>query len=360
MVAVMISALVTTVNDYQKEREFQKLNLETEASKIVSVRRNGELKNIHQDLVLVGDVVNIVEGMEIPADGLVLEANEITTDESAMTGETHANAKNTHQMCLRRKREIEKNNEKNEAGKDEVASSIMMSGTKVLTGEGKMIVIVVGDLSCNGKIRAALNQDEVCATPLQQKLEEIAEDIGKFGLYSALLILVVMLLRFGIEKAVSKQWDTSVDLPELLNFFILAITVIVVAIPEGLPLAVTLSLAFSVKKMLVDQNLVRKMEACETMGGASNICSDKTGTLTMNIMTWTTIWSGRTIQLDSHSENVSLESQLPKNPDYIELLKLNSCINGTAELLPEEKGSSTEIAILKYMKRCGIDYRAMR
>lgn len=177
----------------------------------------------------------------------------------------------------------------------------MMSGTKVLTGEGKMVVIVVGDLSCNGKIRAALNQDEISATPLQMKLEKIAEDIGKFGLYAAILILVVLLIRFAIEKGISREWKTSVDLPELLNFFILAITVIVVAIPEGLPLAVTLSLAFSVKKMLVDENLVRKMEACETMGGANNICSDKTGTLTMNIMTLTTIWSGKIFQLDTNS-----------------------------------------------------------
>ena len=91
------------------------------------------------------------------------------------------------------------------------------------------------------------------------KLEKIAEDIGKFGLYSAILILVILLIRFAIEKGISREWDTQKDLPELLNFFILAITVIVVAIPEGLPLAVTLSLAFSVKKMLIDENLVRKM-----------------------------------------------------------------------------------------------------
>lgn len=122
-----------------------------------------------------------------------------------------------------------------------------------------MLVIVVGDLSCNGKIRASLNQDEISATPLQMKLEKIAEDIGKFGLYSAILILVILLVRFAIEKGISREWETQKDLPELLNFFILAITVIVVAIPEGLPLAVTLSLAFSVKKMLLDDNLVRKM-----------------------------------------------------------------------------------------------------
>lgn len=104
-----------------------------------------------------------------------------------------------------------------------------------------------------------------------------------------------MLLRFGIEKIIYKNWDSSTDIKELISYFILALTVIVVAIPEGLPLSVTLSLAVSVHRMLEDSNLVRRMDACETMGGANNICSDKTGTLTMNKMTLTQIWAGRTI-----------------------------------------------------------------
>ena len=122
-----------------------------------------------------------------------------------------------------------------------------------------MLVLVVGDCSCIGKIRALLAQEESEGTPLQMKLEKIAEDIGKFGLISAILIVIILLVRFAIEKGISRQWNTGEDLAEILNYFILAITVIVVAIPEGLPLAVTLSLAFSVKKMLSDQNLVRKM-----------------------------------------------------------------------------------------------------
>ena len=150
-----------------------------------------------------------------------------------------------------------------------------------------MMIVVVGEESCIGKIRALLDQEEEVLTPLQQKLEKLASDIGKFGLYSALLILTVLLVRFGIERGISRQWETSKDVKELISYFILAITVIVVAIPEGLPLSVTLSLAVSVKQMLTDNNLVRKMEACETMGGANNICSDKTGTLTMNKMTLT-------------------------------------------------------------------------
>jgi Ca2+ transporting ATPase len=106
-----------------------------------------------------------------------------------------------------------------------------------------------------------------------------------------LAIIVVLLIRFAIEKGLSREWHTGTDLISILDFLIIGITVVVVAIPEGLPLSVTISLAFSVKKMLNDQNLVRKMEACETMGGANNICSDKTGTLTMNKMTLTQIWN---------------------------------------------------------------------
>ena len=128
----------------------------------------------------------------------------------------------------------------------------------------------------------------------------MAEDIGKFGLISGIIILLVLLIRFGVEKIISKSWDSSTDLNDLISYFILALTVVVVAIPEGLPLSVTLSLAVSMKKMLKDSNLVRRMDACETMGGANNICSDKTGTLTMNKMTLTKLWNGKTVEFDSY------------------------------------------------------------
>lgn len=134
------------------------------------------------------------------------------------------------------------------------------------------------------------------------KLEAIAQDVGKFGLISATVIVIVLCIRFGIERGIKKDWDNSM-LGELLRYFIIGITVVVVAIPEGLPLAVTLSLAYSTKKMLNDNNLVRKMAACETMGGASMICSDKTGTLTQNKMSLVTVWNDEIIELDSYSQN---------------------------------------------------------
>lgn len=134
---------------------------------------------------------------------------------------------------------------------------------------------------------------------------------------------------------------------------------VVVAIPEGLPLSVTISLAFSVKKMLNDQNLVRRMEACETMGGANNICSDKTGTLTMNKMTLAQIWNKETKAVDLYKEKLD-ESDLSKNAEFNELFMIASMANSTAQLEPEEKGSSTEIAILKYFKRMGINYEEFK
>lgn len=134
------------------------------------------------------------------------------------------------------------------------------------------------------------------------KLEAIAEDIGKFGLISSVLIVIVLCLRFGIERGMKDDWSNKY-LGELLSYFIIGITVVVVAIPEGLPLAVTLSLAYSTKKMLKDNNLVRKLAACETMGGASMICSDKTGTLTQNKMSLVNVWNDEIIELDFYSQN---------------------------------------------------------
>jgi len=134
------------------------------------------------------------------------------------------------------------------------------------------------------------------------KLEAIARDIGNFGLISACLIVLVLLVRFAIERGTENEWDHSHHWKELLEFFIIGITVVVVAIPEGLPLSVTLSLAYSVKKMLNDQNLVRKLQACETMGGANMICSDKTGTLTMNKMTLTKWWNNQLSDLKPHAD----------------------------------------------------------
>lgn len=209
---------------------------------------------------------------------------------------------------MQRNEMIKNNAEKNA---HEVASPVMLSGSKVLNGEGKMIIIAVGKLSAMGKIQNLLAAQEQAATPLQMKLEKIAEDIGKFGLVSAIFILLVLIIRMIVTESMKDEAWSGDYWGDLVSYLILAVTVVVVAIPEGLPLAVTLSLAFSIKKMLYDQNLVRQMSACETMGGANMICSDKTGTLTMNKMNIQQIWNGTKIDVDTYSPKISLEKYVP-------------------------------------------------
>ena len=276
----------------------------------------------------------LTEGMEIPADGYVIQAAELTTDESAMTGETDPVRKDTLANCLLKMNEVIQEGGKNSAGRHDVPSCIIMSGTRILNGEGKMIISVVGDSSCVGKISALLRQQDPDETPLQTKLTQIAEDIGKMGLYSAIFILVVMIIRFIIERVYQNKFDGT-HVNELLSFFILAVTVVVVAIPEGLPLSVTLSLAFSVKKMLADNNLVRKLQACETMGGASTICSDKTGTLTKNMMTLTAWWNKDYQPIDYEKRTLLLDAYMPTSfQEYF----IHACaLNSSAQLRPDEK-----------------------
>ena len=269
------------------------------------------MQNIHISKVLVGDIVQLQEGMEIPADGFVLESSELLSDESAMTGESNAIKKMSYEECLKKRNEIFQLGIQNKSDSHEVPSCIVMSGTRILGGEGKLLIIVVGDSSCIGKISLLLRQSDPEETPLQTKLVKIAQDIGKFGLISSIIVIVILLLRFAIERIKENKWDHSQNWLEIVDFIILGITVIVVAIPEGLPLSVTLSLAYSVKKMLADQNLVRKLQACETMGGANNICSDKTGTLTQNKMTLTTFWNSNYLEFDFNSNSMNLDSYIP-------------------------------------------------
>lgn len=169
----------------------------------------------------------------------------------------------------------------------------MLSGCQVVEGMGRMLVTTVGEMSEWGKIMKELSDDHE-ETPLQQKLSALAKNIGKAGFAVAVLTLVALLILWGIgisqKTARSEIVDWPCEAQSLVGFLIIAVTIVVVAVPEGLPLAVTISLAYSVRKMMKDKNLVRHLVACETMGGATNICSDKTGTLTENRMTVTEGW----------------------------------------------------------------------
>ncbi|KAF4323162.1 hypothetical protein BBO99_00003440 [Phytophthora kernoviae] len=383
ILAVVVVTLVTAVNDYQKEAQFRELNAVKEDEKI-KVIRNGKPAEVSKWNLLVGDIVRVDLGDIIPADGIVFDGKEIKMDESAMTGESDLLTKNAENPFL-------------------------LSGTKVMEGLGKMLVVCVGESSQAGIIKSLINgnrpgavaggsddainkknavgddqvyveietpkdtgaeevsgkadEEEESQSPLEGKLYNLTVLIGKLGTIVALLVFVIMSIRFSIDTFGNedKPWKSGY-VSDYLGFFIIAITVLVVAIPEGLPLAVTIALAYSVKKMLVDNNLVRHLDACETMGSATTVCSDKTGTLTTNRMTVMQLWIGDS-EFSSATEGVSALSPATK-----EAFCYGIAVNSTAEILPpkvenglpEHTGNKTECALLQYIRDGGVEYPEIR
>ena len=252
--------------------------------------------------------------MAIPVDGILIRGSGVTCDEAAMTGESDEMHKDILQVCIHKRQEIldeEKETKHQNRNIHSLPSPLMLSGTNILTGEGFFLVIVVGEKSSQGKIRAALESNPDQETPLQQKLEAIANDIGLLGMISAGITVAVLFLRFFLETGdAEKGYDFENMLGTYLNwwfqYLIVGITIIVVAVPEGLPLAVIISLAYSVRKMLEEKNFVKKLAACEIMGGANNICSDKTGTLTKNEMNVVQIWQGEEIKVKTEDKKYNL------------------------------------------------------
>jgi len=266
LVAVFIVSMVSSINNWNKERQFRALNA---ASKIqdVQVIRNSKPRMIKTNQVLVGDLIILEQGSAIPADGILVESFDLKIDESTMTGESMPVSKKAD--CF----------------------GYMLSGCCVAEGSGKMMVLCVGPHSEWGKTLAQLQQRGDNETPLQKKLSSLADVIGKFGILFALATFLISIVGWLITKMVfasqhpTEQVFHATDANIIVQYIVTAITIVVVAVPEGLPLAVTISLAFSVRKMMQENNLVRHLDACETMGGATTICSDKTGTLTENQMT---------------------------------------------------------------------------
>jgi magnesium-transporting ATPase (P-type) len=252
----------------------------------------------------VGDVCKIKNGMDIPVDGIVYHSSGVSISEAAMTGESDEMKKDSLEKCFlkREEKRAEMEFSKEKPSSHAVPSPIMLSGTQVATGEGWFVCTVVGDHSAIGQILKNLEAEEE-ETPLQIKLEVIATDIGKLGMYAALLTVHVLYIRFFVEEFEARSMDFGGDaldyIREWLRYIVVGVTIVVVAVPEGLPLAVMIALAFSVKEMLKDQNFVKKLASCEIMGGANNICSDKTGTLTQNKMNVTDIWVGKECTLNT-------------------------------------------------------------
>ena len=273
MVAILVVTFVGALNDYQKELQFVKLNKKKD-ERFVKVIRSGKSQEISVYDILVGDVMHLEPGDLIPVDGIFIDGHNVRCDESSATGESDIirktpgdevyHAIETHQSLKK-------------------MDPFILSGGKVSEGVGTFLVTATGVNSSYGKTLMSL-QDEGQTTPLQMKLNVLAEYIAKLGLAAGLLLFVVCFIKFLAEL---KNIDGGAQAKgqRFLQIFIVAVTIIVVAVPEGLPLAVTLALAFATTRMLKDNNLVRLLRACETMGNATTVCSDKTGTLTQNKMT---------------------------------------------------------------------------
>ncbi|XP_012865843.1 PREDICTED: plasma membrane calcium-transporting ATPase 2 isoform X2 [Dipodomys ordii] len=400
LLSVICVVLVTAFNDWSKEKQFRGLQSRIEQEQKFTVVRAGQVVQIPVAEIVVGDIAQIKYGDLLPADGLFIQGNDLKIDESSLTGESD---------------QVRKSVDKD---------PMLLSGTHVMEGSGRMVVTAVGVNSQTGIIFTLLGaggeeeekkdkkgkmqdgnvdsnqskakqQDGAAAmemqplksaeggdaddkkkanmhkkekSVLQGKLTKLAVQIGKAGLVMSAITVIILVLYFTVDTFVvnKKPWlaeCTPVYVQYFVKFFIIGVTVLVVAVPEGLPLAVTISLAYSVKKMMKDNNLVRHLDACETMGNATAICSDKTGTLTTNRMTVVQAYVG-----DVHYKEIPEPSSI--NAKTLELLVNAIAINSayTTKILPPEKegalprqvGNKTECGLLGFVLDLKQDYEPVR
>lgn len=351
-VAIIIVVVVGAANDYQKERQFIKLNKRKD-DRVVKAIRSGKSVEISVYDVTVGDVLHLEPGDAVPADGIFISGHSVKCDESSATGESD-------QMKKTSGAEVQRRLLDGKATKK--LDPFIISGSKVLEGVGTYLVTSVGQNSSYGKILMSL-QTESEDTPLQVKLGKLANWIGGLGSGAAALLFFILLFRF-LANLSNNTATPAVKGQQFLDILIVAITVIVVAVPEGLPLAVTLALAFATTRMLKENNLVRVLRACETMGNATTICSDKTGTLTQNKMTVVASTLGidekMTLTADSTLANENESSTFTKafkmvSEEARELLLKSIALNSTAfegddKDVPTFIGSKTETALLNLAK----------
>lgn len=284
MVAIGIVVLVGAANDYQKERQFAKLNAKKEDRELIVVR-NGAQKLISIYDLMVGDITNLQTGDIVPADSILIHG-DVECDESALTGESQTIHKKPAVEAMEFYEKQLPTDEDIGARDIKFKDPYLISGAKVTSGLGNAVVTAVGKNSIHGRTMMSLNH-EAETTPLQQRLDNLAGGISKYGFLAALVLFIVLFIRFCVTIAPNGRLHhlkSTEKGKKFMDILITAITIIVVAVPEGLPLAVTLALAFATTRMAQNGNLVRVLKSCETMGGATAVCSDKTGTLTENRM----------------------------------------------------------------------------
>ncbi|KAK7841348.1 putative calcium-transporting atpase 11, partial [Quercus suber] len=315
ILSIVLVVMVTAISDYKQSLEFK--DLDSEKKKIfIQVTRDGKRQKVSIYDLVVGDIVHLSIGNQVPADGIYISGYSLLIDESSLSGESEP---------------VNVYEEK----------PFLLSGTKVQDGSGKMLVTTVGMRTEWGKLMETLNEGGDDETPLQVKLNGVATIIGKIGLTFAVLTFLILIGRYLVEKALNNEfsdWSSS-DALTILNYFATAVTIIVVAVPEGLPLAVTLSLAFAMKKLMEERALVRHLSACETMGSAGCICTDKTGTLTTNHMAVVKVWiSEKSIDIKGNASDL-LKSEISGRVLGILLQAIFQ--NTGSEVVKDDNGKNT-------------------
>ncbi len=325
-IAILLATGLAFYFEHKADKEFDLLNQVSDDDP-VQVIRDGNVTEIPKRDVVTDDCVMLSTGNDIPADGVLLEAVSLTVDESTLTGEPSC-AKTTDPAHF--------------DSEATFPSDHVLRGTRVLEGHGIMKVTAVGDATENGKVYTAAQIDNSVRTPLNEQLDRLGGLISKISYLLAAIIIIGRVIMYFVNN----DFDLLPFITYLLQSVMLAVTLIVVAVPEGLPMAVTLSLAYSMRRMLKSNNLVRKMHACETMGATTVICTDKTGTLTENQM--------RVFDTDFF---------IPESDSTH--IYLDMAVNSTAEIdfsgdKPKVSGNPTEGALLLWLNSKGIDYRTLR
>lgn len=320
----------TTVGFYFERDAAKKFNLLTKMDDVqnVKVKRDGHVMEIPRKDVVVGDLILVEVGDEVPADARLISSNNLQINESGLTGEPLS----------------DKNANNHDDSNSAYPVDVILRSTMVMNGHGEAIVTAVGDQTEIGRVAKDSTEETDVVTPLNKQLNKLAALISKVGTVIAIAIFAIFLTHDILTQSVWHSADYFKMTEVVLKYFMMAVTLIVMAVPEGLPMAVTLSLALNMRRMLKSNNLVRRLHACETMGAVTVICTDKTGTLTQNRMT--------VVSPDPTESNDDFDTNL-----YYAAIALNS----TAELDGDSViGNPTEGALLMWMNSKGVDYRKYR
>lgn len=327
--AIALSVVITIITEGKSAKAFEALNKINEDT-LIKVIRNGEPQLITQKEIVVGDIIMIETGDKIVADGRLLSSNDLSVDESALTGESLPVKKDAEFVCQKSTPVAERAN-------------MLYSGCFVSAGNGQMLVTGVGNDTEFGQIAQELFSIEKTTTPLQEKLDKLGKQITVLGASAAVIVFAIEVLQFVMNG--------QLNLDTVSDAFITSIVLIVAAVPEGLPTIVAVSLALNIIKMSKENALVKKMIACETIGCVNIICSDKTGTLTENRMTVQKIYTGGEL----------IDPEQLKD----EMLLKNYCINSNANISEEDGswsfiGNPTEGSLLAAAAKAGVDYQELR